>query len=221
MRGPSSTTHGVLGCSSFGALSSPSTVWNRALLCDQGCRRIHGAMLVKGGSVLVNRASRRKRAERIYVVQSDDRLIIARARRDRGAGGQLAGITQTSGHGRLRLGPPTPGLPARSNSRPGCSRRRQRRGCGSRQQGHCEPADGAAVRREGTWSLGLAPLRPPSPRREPSVRRTARRSAPLGSAPPARCSPPRSVLRSSAHRRRWRWMPVADSPPLRRFGKRP
>ena len=46
--------------------------------------------LVKGSSILLDRASsRRRRTERIYVIQTDGRLMIARARRDHATGWQL------------------------------------------------------------------------------------------------------------------------------------
>ena len=74
---------------------------------------------VDGCSILVNQASRRRRAGRLFVVRTDDGPVVKRAGRDRAGAGSSSAITRTSRHGRPCPGPPTHPSSARSSGPPG------------------------------------------------------------------------------------------------------
>ena len=62
--------------------------------------------LVDGCSILVNQTGRRRRVGRIFVVRTDDGLVVKRAGKDRAGAWQLVSDNATR-----RLGPPCPGPP--------------------------------------------------------------------------------------------------------------
>ena len=78
-----------------GRMKFPRTWLNRHGLSGSHCRIIRVAgesmepTLADGCAILVNRASRRRRDNRIFVIRSDDELIVKRAAKDPAAGWQL------------------------------------------------------------------------------------------------------------------------------------
>ena len=85
-----------------------------ALPRDHGQRRVHGADPGNGCSILVNLASRRQRVGRLFVVRTDDGLIVKRS-------SAPAGTTQAPGSSSARMptstsGPIGPGRPTSSSS---------------------------------------------------------------------------------------------------------
>ena len=70
-------------------MARPPRPRRRRLPRHPGARRVDGANPIDRCSILVNHASTRRRVSRIFVVRTDDGLVLKRAGKDRAGAWQL------------------------------------------------------------------------------------------------------------------------------------